>query len=162
MSNRNFQAVDIEPLVVKAKVAWKMLGCGNTRGYELLASGELDSIGRPFPKNYSRQHQSVLFVARQPSRRKFREAEKMTARGLGGRVAAGQKQIVQNATVTMIIGATGIQFFTIAETAERLCVLTRTILRWIAAGELVAHRFGASVRIAEADLRAFEALHREG
>jgi hypothetical protein len=33
-----------EPLVVKPKVAWKMLACGNTRGYELLASGELESF----------------------------------------------------------------------------------------------------------------------
>jgi hypothetical protein len=35
---------DSEPLVVKPKVAWKMLACGNTRGYELLATGELDSF----------------------------------------------------------------------------------------------------------------------
>jgi hypothetical protein len=34
---------DPEPLVVKPKVAWKMLGCGNTHGYELLELGELDS-----------------------------------------------------------------------------------------------------------------------
>jgi hypothetical protein len=33
-----------EPLVVKPKRAWIMLGCGNTRGYELLAAGELDSF----------------------------------------------------------------------------------------------------------------------
>jgi hypothetical protein len=32
-----------EPLVVKPKLAWVMLCCGNTRGYELLAAGELDS-----------------------------------------------------------------------------------------------------------------------
>jgi len=44
MSNRNNQAVDIEPLVVKPKVAWRMLGCGNTRGYELIAAGELESF----------------------------------------------------------------------------------------------------------------------
>jgi hypothetical protein len=35
---------DPEPLVVKPKVAWKLLGCSNTRGYELLAAGELDSF----------------------------------------------------------------------------------------------------------------------
>jgi hypothetical protein len=33
-----------EPLLVKPKVAWKMLACGNTRGYELIAAGELDSF----------------------------------------------------------------------------------------------------------------------
>ena len=34
----------ITPLLVKPKVAWKMLSCGNTRGYELLAAGELESF----------------------------------------------------------------------------------------------------------------------
>jgi hypothetical protein len=35
---------DMGPLVVKPKVAWQMLSCSNTRGYELLAAGELDSF----------------------------------------------------------------------------------------------------------------------
>jgi excisionase family DNA binding protein len=43
MSDRDRHA-DVEPLVVKPKVAWRMLGCGNTRGYELLAAGELESF----------------------------------------------------------------------------------------------------------------------
>ena len=34
----------IKPLLVRPRCAWKMLGCGNTRGYELLAAGELDSF----------------------------------------------------------------------------------------------------------------------
>jgi hypothetical protein len=42
MSNRPNEA-NPEPLVVSPKVAWKMLSCGNTRGYELLGTGELDS-----------------------------------------------------------------------------------------------------------------------
>ena len=54
-----------------------------------------------------------------------------------------------------------IQFFTIAETAEMLRVDPRTVRRRIATGELVAHRFGGCVRIAEADLRAFLAVHRQ-
>jgi hypothetical protein len=33
-----------EALVVKPKAAWKMLACGNTRGYALLAAGELESF----------------------------------------------------------------------------------------------------------------------
>lgn len=43
MSKRN---IDLEPgpLVVKPRVAWKMLSCSNTRGYELLAAGELQSF----------------------------------------------------------------------------------------------------------------------
>ena len=36
--------VSLEPLVVKPRDAWRMLGCGNTRGYELLTAGELDSF----------------------------------------------------------------------------------------------------------------------
>jgi hypothetical protein len=32
------------PLVVKPKTAWKMLACSNTRGYELIAAGEIDSF----------------------------------------------------------------------------------------------------------------------
>ena len=34
----------VGPLVVKPKVAWQMLSCSNTRGYELLAAGALDSF----------------------------------------------------------------------------------------------------------------------
>jgi hypothetical protein len=43
MPNRPAEANDLDPLVVSPKVAWKMLACGNTRGYELLAAGELES-----------------------------------------------------------------------------------------------------------------------
>lgn len=43
LSDRNPQAAHFESLVVKPKIAWKMLGCGNTRGYELIAAGELES-----------------------------------------------------------------------------------------------------------------------
>lgn len=34
----------LEPLVIKPREAWRMLACGNTRGYQLLATGELDSF----------------------------------------------------------------------------------------------------------------------
>jgi excisionase family DNA binding protein len=54
-----------------------------------------------------------------------------------------------------------IKFFTIAEVAERLRVSTRTVRRWIKAGDLIAHRIGG-LRIAENDLRAFLALRRDG
>jgi hypothetical protein len=43
MSDRRNEVSDLDPLVVKPKVAWKMLACSNTRGYELLAAGELQS-----------------------------------------------------------------------------------------------------------------------
>jgi hypothetical protein len=33
----------VEPLAVRPRTAWRMLGCGNSHGYELLARGELDS-----------------------------------------------------------------------------------------------------------------------
>lgn len=55
-----------------------------------------------------------------------------------------------------------IKFFTIAEVAERLEVSTRTVRRWIEAGDLVVHRFNGIVRISEKDLRSFLALHRDG
>jgi excisionase family DNA binding protein len=55
-----------------------------------------------------------------------------------------------------------IQFFTVTETAEMLRVSTRTVRRWIDRGELIAHRFGNAVRIAEPDLRAFLGVHRNG
>jgi excisionase family DNA binding protein len=54
-----------------------------------------------------------------------------------------------------------IKFFTIKEVAEFLRVAIRTVRRWIDAGDLVAHRFGSVVRIAEDDLLAFCARHRE-
>jgi hypothetical protein len=44
MSVSNPTPADVGPLVVKPKVAWQMLSCSNTRGYELLAAGELDSF----------------------------------------------------------------------------------------------------------------------
>ncbi len=34
----------LEPLVVSPKAAWRMLGCGNSHGYELLNGGELQSF----------------------------------------------------------------------------------------------------------------------
>jgi hypothetical protein len=34
----------IAPLLVSPRDAWRMLGCGNTRGYELLDTGELVSF----------------------------------------------------------------------------------------------------------------------
>jgi hypothetical protein len=34
----------IEPLAVKPADAWRMLGCGNTRGYQLLRAAELISF----------------------------------------------------------------------------------------------------------------------
>ena len=55
-----------------------------------------------------------------------------------------------------------IRFFTVSEVAEMLSVSTRSVRRWIGSGKLVAHAFGGVVRIAETDLRAFFALHRQG
>ena len=52
-----------------------------------------------------------------------------------------------------------IHFFKIAR-LRKLSVSTRMVRRWIDAGDLVVHRLGAIVRIAEPDLRAFLAVHR--
>jgi len=53
-------------------------------------------------------------------------------------------------------------FFSVAETAERLGVSTRTVRRWIEDDRLVVHRFGRAVRVSERDLRMFLAANREG
>jgi hypothetical protein len=34
----------LEPLLVRPRNAWRMLGCGNTHGYALLNAGELESF----------------------------------------------------------------------------------------------------------------------
>jgi excisionase family DNA binding protein len=53
------------------------------------------------------------------------------------------------------------RFYSIAEVAEMVGVATRTVRRWIASGQLVAHRWQRRlVRISEHDLRAFLAAHR--
>jgi excisionase family DNA binding protein len=57
--------------------------------------------------------------------------------------------------------AGSIRFFTISAVAEMLDVSTRTVRRWIDDGDLIAHRRGGVVRIAERDLRAFLAAHRD-
>ena len=44
MSISSFLPCDVGSLVVKPKIAWKMLACSNTRGYELLNAGELVSF----------------------------------------------------------------------------------------------------------------------
>ena len=54
------------------------------------------------------------------------------------------------------------KFYNINTVAEALDVSSRTVRRWIANGDLVVHRVDGVVRIAEGDLRAFLALHREG
>ena len=51
--------------------------------------------------------------------------------------------------------------YSIKSVATALEVSPRTVRRWIANGDLIAHRPGGLVRIAESDLRAFLAVHRE-
>ena len=41
--NRKKLYPHIEPLVVRPREAWAMLGCGKDHGYKLLNSGQLDS-----------------------------------------------------------------------------------------------------------------------
>lgn len=54
------------------------------------------------------------------------------------------------------------KYYAIRTVAESLDVSTRTVRRWIATGDLIVHRVDGVVRIAESDLRAFLALHRQG
>jgi excisionase family DNA binding protein len=53
------------------------------------------------------------------------------------------------------------RYYTIQEVAELLNISHRTVRRWIANGDLIATRVHGVVRIADDDLRAFLALHRE-
>ena len=62
------------PLVVKPKTAWKMLACSNTRGYELIAAGELELIsGRPLAQDHRRinppLHRTAARACRQSDER---------------------------------------------------------------------------------------------
>jgi hypothetical protein len=81
------------PLVVKPKTAWMMLACSNTRGYELLNAGELESFldGRSRKITVDSIHR---YIARhlQPSgssganlrpRRRGRPRQKLGAAGVG-------------------------------------------------------------------------------
>ena len=52
------------------------------------------------------------------------------------------------------------RFYSTREVAELLDVSSRSVSRFIATGELIAHWFGRSVRIADDDLRAFLAQRR--
>ena len=52
-----------------------------------------------------------------------------------------------------------LRFFTVGEVARNLGVSSRTVRRWIESGELVAHRFGRLIRIAEGDLVHFLEKH---
>lgn len=48
----------------------------------------------------------------------------------------------------------------IEKVADRCDVSVRTVRRWIAGRELVAHKLGRQWRVSEADLATFLAIHR--
>jgi excisionase family DNA binding protein len=52
------------------------------------------------------------------------------------------------------------RYFTVKQVAERHQESEKTVRREIARGNLVAHRFGNSLRISPADLAAYERLRR--
>jgi excisionase family DNA binding protein len=54
------------------------------------------------------------------------------------------------------------RYYSVQTVAEALDVSSRTVRRWITDGDLVVTRINGVVRIGDADLRAFLALHREG
>ena len=54
----------------------------------------------------------------------------------------------------------GSLWHTVTEIAEDLKVSERTVRRWIAQGDLRAHRFGRAVRVSSEDLEAFERQSR--
>ena len=50
---------------------------------------------------------------------------------------------------------------TLAQTAEVLQISTKTLYRWIEAGDLITHRIGHQLRISEADLQMFIRIRRD-
>jgi excisionase family DNA binding protein len=54
------------------------------------------------------------------------------------------------------------KYYTIKAVADAFAVSPRTIRRWVANGHLIVHRVDGVVRIAEGDLWAFLASHRDG
>ena len=57
-------------------------------------------------------------------------------------------------------GRSGSGFSSIRKIAEKLYHSERQVRRWIADGDLPVHRFGRSVRVADADFEAFVASRR--
>ena len=54
------------------------------------------------------------------------------------------------------------RFWTICQIASLCRVSDKTVRRWIARGELVAHRLGRQWRISEKDLDTFLKIRRQG
>lgn len=57
-------------------------------------------------------------------------------------------------------GSQPFKFHTIDDVANMLEVSTRTVRRWISKGDLIVHKIGNLVRIAESDLESFIAHHQ--
>lgn len=53
------------------------------------------------------------------------------------------------------------RLYSVWEVARILGVSTKSVRRWIASGDLVAHRFGRQIRISEPDLDSFVKVHRQ-
>jgi excisionase family DNA binding protein len=53
-----------------------------------------------------------------------------------------------------------LRLYAVDAVAEQLGVSTKTVRRWIAAGDLPVYRLGRQLRISEADLAAFIAQRR--
>jgi excisionase family DNA binding protein len=74
----------------------------------------------------------------------------------------GQDQAAARGRVSAGKAAPGtLKFFTVNQVAEVLSLSTRQVRRLIAGRQLPVHRFGGVVRIGEADLRSFIAVHRD-
>ena len=81
------------------------------------------------------------------------------------RVRSPRERIGKRFPVMAVSGTGGSRlpkYYSIKSVAEALDVSLRTIRRWIANGDLIVHRDGHVVRIADSDLRTFLALRRKG
>jgi excisionase family DNA binding protein len=75
MSSDRTATFTVEPVAVDPTVAFHMLNCGRTHGYELIAAGELESYldGRSRKITVASVH---AYVARQLARERLRQQGK--------------------------------------------------------------------------------------
>jgi excisionase family DNA binding protein len=66
-----------------------------------------------------------------------------------------------NSEQAILKSTTNSYLFTLDQVAERLQVSTKTVRRWISAGDLITHRFGRQLRVSSRDLETFIRRHRK-
>lgn len=146
MSNHTRKANGGPVRMLSVQEAAGELGISRSLIYELFSSGALRSVKIGRRRLVPREVISAEAIMKARDVHQNNGPLKDVENRAAGRRQAGQP----------------LRFFTKAEVAGMLGVSPRSVQRWIDSRGLVAHRLGAAVRISEADLRAFLALHRDG